>query len=229
MASLANQKPKNTYEGLLKTTDDGQVGASKKAITDGGQGATGLGLSSTKVFANTLQVENAPASSINQSVATLNASGDIESRTANSKVFDSTNSDVIFAKNNGTSASPIPYASSGDNTADSYVVGSIFTLNSADVVVAGAEGDKVEITFKGFVQFEEADAYATFALIQNGNTLIEVNAGNTSGVLSSSECIDIHYVTALTAAENIFAVTYSAGSGTTNILSASYLKVQKFS
>ena len=229
MGSLANQKPKDAYEGLLKTTDDASVGASKKAIVDGNQGGTGLGLSSTKVFANTLQVEAAPSSSTNQSVATFNASGDVEARTANPKVFDPTNSDVIFAKSDGDETSPLLYLSSGENSADSLIVGSVFTLNSADVVVTGQVGDVIEVSFHGLVQFEESDSYATFNILQNGTAILTSNFGNTSGVLSSTECITMNAATVATSAEESFSVTYSLGSGTVNIETGSYLKVQKFS
>lgn len=229
MASLENQKPKDSFTGLLKTTDDASVGASKKDIVDGQQSQTGLGLSSTKVFANTLQIENAPSSSSNTTVATLNASGDVETRTLASKAFDSTISDVIFAKSDGAESSPLVYSASGDDTADSLVVGSIFTLNSADVVVTGSIGDKLELTFNGMVEYEETDAKVNFVITQNGVDVVTSNFGNSIATLNSMESVTMHLSTTLITTADNFDVQYSSVSGVTNIEVGTYLKIQKFS
>lgn len=230
MASLESQDPKDTYQGLLKTTDDASVGASKKAITDGGQGGTGLSLSKTKVYANTLQIENAPSSSTNVNVATLGTSGDVESRVANAKVFDTAISDVFFAKCDGDEVSPLVYLSVADTTASSLVVGDDTELSGSDVVIVeGSIGDVIEVSLHASVQFEQADAYSTWTLRQNENAINSGNFGNTSGVVTSDEFINLTAVTILTSTADSFDVTYADTSGTTNISTGTYLKLQKFS
>ena len=42
MASLTGTKIKDTYDGLLKTTDNGVLGASEKLITDGLGNSSGV-------------------------------------------------------------------------------------------------------------------------------------------------------------------------------------------
>jgi len=56
-STLASTQIRNTYTGLLKTTDNSAVTSSLKVITDGGGQDTALSISSTKIKANALELE----------------------------------------------------------------------------------------------------------------------------------------------------------------------------
>jgi len=229
MASLESQAPKDAYFGLIKTTDDAAVGATKKAITDGGQNATGLGLSSTKVFANTLRVENAPTTSTNTNVATLNASGDIEGRTANSRAFASTLSDVIFARADESSSTPLDFVATGTGTADSYVKGDAISLNSASnaVVVTGEIGELVEVDLTLDLQFEQNDAEGAYSILQNGTTIATSSFQNITEALNARTTFKITIPSLLATTSDSFSVSYADTSGVINWKSGTILKVQK--
>lgn len=231
MASLESQDPKDSYQGLLKTTDDDAVGASKKDIVSGNQSATGLGLSTTKVFANTLQIENAPASSTNTNVATLNSSGDIETRSVPTQIFGSSLSDVIFARvDAGSSSATLSYVSTGSTTADSYAIGDSYSFNSADngIIVEGSVNDVVEVTASLNLKFVQSDAVGRFSINQNGSPIVNSSIKNITQTSADDSSFNIQTPAILQTSSDTFTITYAATSGDITRNYGSYVKIQKF-
>lgn len=231
MASLENQKPKNTYTGLLKTTDDAAVGATKKPIVDGGQNATGLGLSTNKVFANTLRVENAPTSSTNTNVATLNASGDVESRSIASAAFNSTLSQILLAKCNANDVTPIQYELVGSTSADSVAVGTDITVNTADdgqIIVTGNVGDIVEVLANLNFNFEQTDASVRVAIVQNGVSMQTSDFKNIAQTSATDVAFQMMQSVVLKTTADVITITRTPISGATTPNATTFVKVQKY-
>ena len=76
MATLTNTKIKDTYDGLLKTTDNDIIGASEKVITDGLGNASVLSIGTASAsFSSDIEVNTLTIGLGSGSIATNTALG----------------------------------------------------------------------------------------------------------------------------------------------------------
>jgi len=156
MAGLPSTPPKNTYKGILKTSDNGNISSSEKQITDGDGNNVGAKATSSKWIMNQAKVENAPSTSSELTALLIDSNGDILSRVLDASAFTGAVSTINRATartstlnySSGGSLVALTFKSSGSGANDSYVQGSGFTIGSDSVDLDGsiAAGSIVKVT-----------------------------------------------------------------------------------
>lgn len=156
MAGLPSTPPENTYKGILKTSDNGNISSSEKQITDGDGNNVGAKATSSKWIMNQAKVENAPSTSSELTALLVDSNGDILSRVLDASAFTGVGSTINRATartstlnySSGGSLEALTFKSSGSGANDSYVQGSGFTIGSNSVDLDGsiAAGSIVKVT-----------------------------------------------------------------------------------
>ncbi len=188
MASLAGTQIKNSYTGLLKTTDNSAVTTGLKRITDGAGADSALQLSSSQVKVDALLVENVSETS----TLTRFLTWDDTAKTVG--FYDFTQSDPVVSVATSTGTATV---STGNNASNSFTVaagtgltlavsGTTITLtNSATVgatVALDATNSKYSVT-------DTAGVTKAIELVGAGATTVtSVEAANTlTATISSLE------------------------------------------
>lgn len=102
MASLSGTQIRNTYSGILKTSDSAGVTGTLKTVSDGTGADTALQISSTAVRAAKLEITSAPTSSINTVLVWDGDTKEIFSRTL--PTFESITATTAATTNGGSIA-----------------------------------------------------------------------------------------------------------------------------
>ena len=110
MASLSGTQIRNTYSGILKTSDSAGVTGTLKTVSDGTGADTALQISSTAVRAAKLEITSAPTSSINTVLVWDSHTKEILSRTL--PTFESITATTAATTNGGS----ITIADAGGST-----------------------------------------------------------------------------------------------------------------
>jgi len=116
MASLSGTQVRNTYSGILKTTDNAALTSTLKRVTDGAGGSSALQLSSTAIRADMLEIENAPTSGSNTVLVWDSSSKQVSSRAF--PTFESVTAVTASITNGGTLTIS---DSAGNSNATSFV------------------------------------------------------------------------------------------------------------
>lgn len=229
--SLAGSKPSESYNGILKTSDNTAVSASKKTISDGEGNDTGLGVSDDKVFANKLRIENPDASSADEVVLVRNTStGDVKTRSINSFVFNTSLQERLFAKTSGAQVSPVQFKEIGTDSGDSFVVGENISINgSSNGVTVTGSGALVKATANVKLKFVQNDASVALTINQNGSAITTQNSVNTFASSSSEEIVVFSTPIYTSTSADEITLTFSETSGDVRVLEDSFLDIEKIS
>lgn len=94
--TLSNTQIRNTYIGLLKTTDNSAVAGTLKTVSDGSGNDTGLKVSSNEVNVNSLSIESVPANgTLTKMLMWNDSTKDVEYRNYNPTGVTAFNTDSI--------------------------------------------------------------------------------------------------------------------------------------
>ena len=134
MATLTGKQVKNTYTGLMKTTDNAGITSSLKRITDGAGSNTGLQLSDSKARVDALEINS------------------VTENNTRTKLLNWDSSDGVIGYYSFSSADPAVSASissddvtvtTGSNAANT------FTLISGDNITMSLSGTDITIDATG--------------------------------------------------------------------------------
>lgn len=136
MATLSGTRIKNTYQGLLKTSDAAALTGSLKVIQDGSGNDSALSLSTSTVKAAALQLESVTSGSSSTNVLVWNSSSKaVEYRTL--PVFESVTTTV-----GGTSAPTLTIAdAAGTSKTVTFSAGNGIGLSRAGDTITISSGD----------------------------------------------------------------------------------------
>jgi len=186
MAGLPTTSPENTYKGLLKTSDNGNISSSEKQITDGDGNNVGAKATSSKWVMNQGKIENAPSTSSELTALIIDSNGDILSRVLDASAFTAGGSTVNRATartstlnySSGGSLVALTFKSSGSGANDSYVQGSGFTIGTSNVQLDGsiASGEILKVSADVEAAYDAGIATGShialeIQLLQNGTVL----------------------------------------------------------
>lgn len=103
--TLSNTQIRNTYIGLLKTSDNTAVAGSLKTISDGAGNDTGLKVSSTEVNVNSLSIQSVPnGPALTKMLMWNDSTKDVEYRNYNPTGATAFNTATITGGNGGATA-----------------------------------------------------------------------------------------------------------------------------
>lgn len=114
MATLNGKTLKDTYTGILKTSDQAGIDGTSKTIETGDGASTALSLSDTEVEVNTLKITTLASGSSDTDMLTVNSSGEVRKKTITDNALsvsheaDST-SDPVVTFTQGGSDYPIQF------------------------------------------------------------------------------------------------------------------------
>lgn len=221
MASLTGSPPSSTYGGILKTTDNANVTASEKQITDGDGNNTGLKLTSTKAIANTLKIENAPTSSSETTALVIDSNGDVYERALGTNAFSGTN---LLVARTSADTSPLTFTAVGSTSADSIQVGSGLSIISNNAIQVSNSGSLLHIT--GSVVFTPSGAIddVTVTLDVQSTGIKAIREVVSSGTGDKQINIDEWFTTTVNDTEVQLEVTKNVGTPT--VSNRSFLSVE---
>ena len=136
MATLTGKKIKDTYYGLLKTTDDTAVSSSLKIITTAENTDSGLSLSTTTVKAQNLQIETVAEDSTETKTLVWDSTSKVVGFRTIPASITATSSVTVTG---GTSSGVVQYTDQSGNTTD------LTWVSGTNVQVSGSSTDD-EIT-----------------------------------------------------------------------------------
>ena len=185
MATLTGKQVKNTYTGLMKTTDNAGITSSLKRITDGAGSNTGLQLSDSKARVDALEINS------------------VTENNTRTKLLNWDSSDGVIGYYSFSSADPAVSASissddvtvtTGSNAANT------FTLISGDNITMSLSGTDITIDATGGLDnlfaasvggptnttrdILASESGKTFNLQQIGNTTLTINLPTAAAGLS---------------------------------------------
>ena len=100
--TLASTQIRNTYSGLLKTTDNSTVGGTLKTVSDGAGNDTALRVSTTEVDVNSLSIQSVPANgALTKMLMWNDATKDVEYRAYNPSGVNAITATTITSPNDG--------------------------------------------------------------------------------------------------------------------------------
>lgn len=100
--TLSNTQIRNTYIGLLKTTDNSAVAGALKTVSDGSGNDTGLKVSSNEVNVNSLSIESVPANgALTKMLMWNDSTKDVEYRNYNPSGVNLITADTITSPGDG--------------------------------------------------------------------------------------------------------------------------------
>ena len=204
MATLSGTVIKNTYQGLLKTSDSAAISGTLKTIQDGSGNDTALSISSTSVRASTLEI-NTPVRAASTNVLVWDSTTKSVGyrtlpvfETVTTTVTGSTNPTVAISDSGGNSASIVFTGGNGiDITQSSNTITFANTTETVNTISAAgglttADSGKVHLLDSnalagGTVTLPTCAAglYFKFLFITTSNTefnIVTANAG-TSGTV----------------------------------------------
>jgi len=136
MATLTGKKIKDTYYGLLKTTDDTAVSSSLKIITTAENTNSGLSLSTTTVKAENLQIETVAEDSTETKTLVWDSTSKVVGYRTIPASITATSSVTVTG---GSSSGVVQYTDQSGNTTD------LTWVSGTNIQVSGSSADD-EIT-----------------------------------------------------------------------------------
>lgn len=114
MATLNGKTLKDTYTGILKTSDQAGIDGTSKTIETGDGASTALSLSDTEVEVNTLKITTLASGSSDTDMLTVNSSGEVRKKTITDNALSVTHeadstSDPVVTFTQGGSDYPIQF------------------------------------------------------------------------------------------------------------------------
>jgi len=226
--SLAGAKPSTNFSGLVKTTDNAVIDTAERQITDGAGNDTGLGLSSTKVFANKLVLKT-PAASTTDIIALVRASdGSVLTRQFNPQVFAASLQNRFIARTASTQVSPLTFSEVGAGATASISLSTDMVINGTSnaIEVAGA-GAVVKITASVKLTFTENDSVITLNILSEADTLATLLVPNPTSTGGAVTIVTFSTVHTTTTADDEIKLTYAATSGTVAVSVGTFLDIEK--
>lgn len=223
MAGLLPTDPKDSYKGLLKTTDNANVTSSLKQVTDGDGNNTGLKVSDTKVAANLLRVENALTSTTETTVLVIDGNGDVYEREATNFTFDGFN--ALIARNSGDTSPLNFYAVDNTNSAASCAFGSGFSIISNNTINVANSGVWIDVVASVYFTPSGGTDDITVSLSIQSTPIRTVREVVTTA--SGNKEINIHEVWYTNIPDTEIQVEVTKNTGTPTISERSYLEVRK--
>lgn len=185
MATLTGKQVKNTYTGLMKTTDNAGITSSLKRITDGAGSNTGLQLSDSKARVDALEINSVTENNTRTKLLNWDSSdgviGYYSFSSADPAVTASISSDDVTVTT-GTNASNTFTLISGDNITMS-LSGTDITIDATgglDNLYAAAIGSATNTTTTVLA----SQAGKTFSLAGTGATTHTINLPSAAAGLS---------------------------------------------
>ena len=176
MATLTGAQIKDTYTGLIKTTDNAGITGSLKRITDGAGASTGIQLSSSKLRADALEINTVVENNSRTKLLNWDASdgvvGFYSFSTADPAVSASISSDDVTITT-GTNAANTFTLISGSNVT--------MSLSGTDVTISATGGldnlfaASIESATNTTTTLDSTTAGKTFSLGSTGATTQTIN------------------------------------------------------
>jgi len=204
MATLSGNAIKDSYQGLLKTSDNAAISSSLKTIQDGSGNDTGISLSSTTLRASSLEINSATRSGSTNVLVWDSSSKSVGFRTlptfetVTTTVTGSSNPTVTIADSAGNSTAIVFSGGSGvdiDQSSNTItfstpvnqqttVTGAVSlasTVNGKTILLDGNQINGATITLPSVT----AGAYLKFLFISTKGTAFKIQTSNagTSGTV----------------------------------------------
>lgn len=202
MATLSGTRIKNTYQGLLKTSDAAAISGTLKVIQDGAGNDSALSLSSTTVKAGSLQLNTVSSGSTSTNVLVWNSSSKaVETRTL--PVFES-----VTTTTGGTTSPTLTIAdAAGTSKTVTFAGGSGVALSRAGDTITIAAGDSNVITL----------GTGTTAMTSSNGVYLFDAANKGSGTITLPDCAAGAQLTIVFTSGSASAITFNTKVNTTKI------------